>query len=152
MQEREKEIGEGNSPRRRFLKWLTGLFLSFWGLASLGAIVSYLKSPEPARSEGLNTVNAGLASTLSPGDARLIRHGSEPIYVTRLSNGELVAMSALCTHFRCVLKWDASARNLVCPCHNGVFNAAGEVIAGLPTRALRTYRVEVRREDVLVFL
>lgn len=149
---RETEIEEANPVRRQALKWLTGVFLSFWGLASVGAIVSYLKSPVVGRSEGLNTVNAGLAATLAAGEARLIGHGSGPLYVTRLSSGELVAMSALCTHFRCVLRWNGTDRNFVCPCHNGVFNAAGEVIAGLPTRALRTYRVEVRRGDILVFL
>lgn len=138
-------------PRRTLLQWLTALFLSFWGVAALGAIASYLKAPRSPRSGGLDLVKAGDAETLAPGEARLVRHGGSPLYVIRLAGGELAAVSALCTHFRCVLEWDPSG-NLTCPCHNGVFNAVGDVISGLPARPLRSYRVEVRRGEILVHL
>ncbi len=152
-EKREIEEQNGTPPgRRKLLKWLSGTFLAFWGVVMAGSAVSFLKAPESRRGGALNSVSGGDAESLGAGEARLVRHGNDPIFVVRLAGGELVAVSALCTHFRCVLKWNAAEKSLVCPCHNGAFNATGDVIAGLPTRPLRTYPVETRRGEILVFV
>lgn len=141
---------EMEPQRRTFLKWLTRGFLSMWGVGVVGVVTSFIRAPSMPQSAGLNIVRAGEAETLTPGAARLVRHGSAPLHVVKLLSGEIVAVSALCTHFSCVLNWDSQDRTFVCPCHDGVFNATGEVISGLPTKALGTFRVEVRRGEILV--
>jgi len=136
--------------RRTFFKWLTRIFLSLWGVGIIGVITSFIRAPSMPRSAGLNIVRAGDAGSLERGEARLVRHGSSPLHVVRLPSEEIVAVSALCTHFSCVLNWDPQNRTFVCPCHDGVFSATGEVISGLPTKALDNFRVEVRRGEILV--
>lgn len=138
--------------RRGFFDRLTTLFLALWGVGFMVVIASYLKTPSSLRLTGLRLIAAGDAQTLKAGKARLVRQGNSPVYVIRLLNNEIVAVSALCTHFRCVLNWSAQDKTLVCPCHNGTFNASGAVIAGLPTRPLPTFPVEVRRGEIFVHI
>ncbi len=139
-------------PRRSFLQWLTAAFLSMWGVAFVVALASYLKSPAPPRVLGRMTVSGGKADTLAPGSARMVSHGNAPIYVVRLTSGGLLAVSALCTHFRCVLEWDSNDMTLNCPCHAGTFAADGNVMSGLPNRPLQSFEVEERRGEIQILL
>jgi len=135
-----------------FFTWLTRIFLSFWGIGVVGVISSYLRAPETPRSAGTSIVKAGSADTLGNGDARAVRHGNSPFFVIRTRNGDLLAVSGLCTHFSCVLNWNESDQTLICPCHDGVFSATGDVLSGLPSRPLPTYPVEIRRGELLIHL
>jgi Rieske Fe-S protein len=86
---------------------------------------------------------------LGVGERRVIEHGGEPIEVARTPDG-VVARSLLCTHFGCRVAWDAAARRYHCPCHEGAFDAAGQPVAGLPTRALRAVPVALDGDVALV--
>ncbi len=55
------------------------------------------------------------------------------------------ALSATCTHLGCQVRWDADATKFRCPCHGGVFDVQGNVVAGPPPRPLD--RVEARLDD-----
>ncbi|MGW8179331.1 MAG: hypothetical protein ACWGQW_11305, partial [bacterium] len=75
---------ETEPQRRTFLKWLTRGFLSLWGVGLIGVVVSFIRAPSMPQSAGLNIVRAGDANSLRPGQARLVRHGTSPLYVVRL--------------------------------------------------------------------
>lgn len=69
----------------------------------------------------------------------------DPAVLIRLPEGELVAYSQKCTHLGCVVFYEPDETELVCPCHEGIFDAAtGAAVAGPPERALPTIEVEVR--------
>jgi cytochrome b6-f complex iron-sulfur subunit len=38
-----------------------------------------------------------------------------------------VALSAVCTHLGCVLRWKEDAQLFNCPCHNADFNSEGVI-------------------------
>jgi cytochrome b6-f complex iron-sulfur subunit len=59
-----------------------------------------------------------------------------------------VALSSVCTHEGCIVRYDASSDKINCPCHNSVFSTSGSVITGPATRSLRVYTV-VQNGDVL---
>ena len=42
--------------------------------------------------------------------------------------GEVIAMSAACTHMGCLVNWENSNRLFRCPCHGGVFSACGKMV------------------------
>jgi nitrite reductase/ring-hydroxylating ferredoxin subunit len=67
-----------------------------------------------------------------------------------LDDGQFVAFSGKCTHLSCAVYWDAERGELLCPCHEGVFNPrTGGVIAGPPARPLE--QIALRQEgDVLI--
>ena len=45
--------------------------------------------------------------------------------------GSYIALSAICTHMGCVLRWEDADNRFVCPCHNAWFDTDGVII---PTR------------------
>jgi cytochrome b6-f complex iron-sulfur subunit len=84
------------------------------------------------------------------GEARMVRHGVTPFFVIRLDQTRVVAMSAVCTHVRCILGYDRDKKVIVCPCHDGRFDLAGNVLSGPPQRPLPAYSVSVRAGEIFV--
>ena len=140
------------STRRRFLTWLSQAFLGLWGLGAVAAVASYLRAPERGGSAAERIVRVGLLEDLPIGEGRLVRHGTQPFYVVRTDATRVIALSAVCTHVRCIIGYDRERRGFVCPCHDGRFDLAGNVLSGPPPRALPTYAVSVRAGEVYVHL
>jgi len=140
------------TTRRRFLSLLSRLFLSLWGLGGAAVVGAYLRAPERRERVAERLVRVGLLEDLRIGEARLVRHGVTPFYVVRLDAGRVVALSAVCTHVRCILGFDRERRALVCPCHDGRFDLAGNVLSGPPPKPVAAYTVSVRAGEVFVHL
>lgn len=136
--------------RRRFLTWLSRSFLGLWAVGAAGVIGAYLRPPERHGHVAERLARVGPLDGFPIGEARLVRHGVTPFYVVRLDATRLVAVSAVCTHVRCILGFDRERRALICPCHDGRFDLSGNVLSGPPPRALATYAVSVRAGDVFV--
>lgn len=68
------------------------------------------------------------------------------VWVVRHRGGGFTVFNSRCTHLGCMAQWKEGDRGeaFYCPCHGGVFNINGWVIAGPPPRPLDTlnYRVE----------
>ena len=43
------------------------------------------------------------------------------------NKGQIIAMSAACTHQGCIVQWQDSDRKFHCPCHGGLFSEYGQV-------------------------
>ena len=69
-------------------------------------------------------------------------------------NGQVIAMSAACTHMGCIVKWQSSDRKFHCPCHGGLFTASGGVDTGTaPVRYLRSLpRLQTKVENGKVYV
>jgi len=140
-----------SQTRRSVLRWLVRSFLSLWGVASVGVVFSFLKTPKLG-SAVARIVPAGSFSSLQVGEARLIRHGSRPIHILKVSEREVLALSAICTHRQCVLDWSPEREAFICPCHAGSFDATGQVVSGLPRRALERHRTSIRGDEIVIYL
>ena len=140
-----------SSTRRRFITWLSQAFLALWGLGGAAAIASYLRAPE-RHGTAENIVRVGLLDDLPVGEGRLVRHGTRPFFVVRVDAARVIALSAVCTHVRCILAYDRERRGFACPCHDGRFDLSGNVLSGPPPRPLPTYAVSVRAGEVYVHL
>ena len=63
-----------------------------------------------------------------------------------LENDQFVAYSGICTHLACAVYWNDEHEELVCPCHEGIFDPiTGDPIAGPPNRPLP--RIVLREQD-----
>jgi Rieske Fe-S protein len=71
-------------------------------------------------------------------------------FILRGDDGALTVLSNRCSHLGCGVDWDATAGHFKCPCHGGVFDAQGRVMAGPPPRALT--RLVSKVEDGTVFI
>lgn len=65
-------------------------------------------------------------------------------------DGELLAISTICTHLGCSVFFQADAQQFHCPCHNGLFDVQGNPVSGPPERPLQRYPVTVRDGKVFV--
>lgn len=63
-------------------------------------------------------------------------------------NGEPEALSGVCTHQGCLLKYNEADRRLDCPCHRAAFSLTGELLFHeLPTPPPPLPRLALRDED-----
>ncbi len=53
------------------------------------------------------------------------------------------ALSATCSHLGCRVRWDAPKKQYLCPCHGGVYDRDGKVVAGPPPRGLDPVNVRL---------
>lgn len=69
--------------------------------------------------------------------------GTEAAWVLRKSEDRFVVYNLHCTHVGCPVNWSPQAKRFFSPCHGGVFDQEGRVLAGPPPRPLDRYEVKV---------
>jgi glycine/D-amino acid oxidase-like deaminating enzyme/nitrite reductase/ring-hydroxylating ferredoxin subunit len=70
------------------------------------------------------------AEELEPGQAGIMRRGAGKVAAFREEDGTLHAVSAVCTHFGCQVKWNEAERSWDCPCHGSRFDFRGRLLQG----------------------
>jgi nitrite reductase/ring-hydroxylating ferredoxin subunit len=92
----------------------------------------------------------GSASSLERSGSMLFRYPTDkdPCIAVRTPDGKLVAFSQVCTHLSCAVIYKKAKNGLFCPCHHGLFNLAGEPVAGPPTRPLPRVTLEQRGDRI----
>jgi glycine/D-amino acid oxidase-like deaminating enzyme/nitrite reductase/ring-hydroxylating ferredoxin subunit len=73
---------------------------------------------------------------IEPGRGAVFKDGGEQLAVSRSVDGELTALSAVCTHLGCIVDWNTIDQTWDCPCHGSRFDHAGRVLAGPATKDL----------------
>lgn len=71
------------------------------------------------------------------------------VFLTQDASGELLVLSAGCTHLGCGVRWDGEVERFLCPCHGGQFDAMGEVVAGPPPRPMTRLETQFDEEGIL---
>lgn len=74
------------------------------------------------------------------------------IFLVRTDSSTVTALDSTCTHLGCRVSWDAERRELLCPCHGGVYDEKGAVKAGPPPAPLATLATRLDDTQVLVRL
>lgn len=69
-------------------------------------------------------------SSLDPGEGKIVREGGKPIACARDEDGEVHAVSAVCSHMYCLVEWNDAEGSWDCPCHGSRFDPDGEVLEG----------------------
>ena len=65
------------------------------------------------------------------------------VYVLTEDGQTYTALSNVCTHLGCHVRWNPDDSEFACPCHNGVFARDGSVISGPPPRPLDHFQTKV---------
>jgi glycine/D-amino acid oxidase-like deaminating enzyme/nitrite reductase/ring-hydroxylating ferredoxin subunit len=73
---------------------------------------------------------------LAPGDAAIMKIDGDNVAAFKDEQGQVHAVSAVCTHMGCLVGWNATDRTWDCPCHGSRFELSGEVIHGPATQPL----------------
>lgn len=158
----EPSADSGELDRRQFLSAAT---LGIAGLISaLFAVpaVAYLIAPALRRLQQENWIPLGSTSKVEVGTPTLFKATVEQetgwivneqevgVYVLTENGRDYVAMSNVCTHLGCRIRWIEDQEQFFCPCHNGVFSKEGAVVAGPPPRPLDRYETKV--EDGQIYI
>ncbi len=120
--------------RRGFLRSL-GVFGALVGFV---ALLSSIKLPvSSGASQTTTTLTGGPAgaiakvSNLTVGVPVYFEYpAGYPNMLVLQQDGTPIAFSMLCTHVCCQLQYVPSAKELVCPCHNSIFDSSGRVLQG----------------------
>ncbi|MDA1264252.1 MAG: Rieske (2Fe-2S) protein [Planctomycetota bacterium] len=108
----------------------------------------------PTKGRELRWVFVCTLGRLSPGESLVyVTPIGERIAVARQGAGDtadnFVALSSTCPHLGCQVHWQPQEKppRFFCPCHNGVFDAAGKATEGPPADAgtdLSRFPLEIR--------
>jgi len=95
--------------------------------AFMGQAVDY---PAHLIGDRLGEGEGGEVSHLPPGEGRVLRVGNESLAVYRDELGALHALSPVCTHLGCHVKFNSAEKSWDCPCHGSRFSIDGVVMNG----------------------
>lgn len=144
----ENQVADQKMTRRDFLTsatMVTGLAASAAVAASFGWRFVY-----PAQAQApMAQVLATTLTKLPPGTRKTMElAGNEVVLMNK--DGKIRALSTVCTHLGCRAAWQEARQQFICPCHIGIFDADGKVVAGPPPRPLDEFPVEVKGSHIYV--
>lgn len=67
------------------------------------------------------------------------------VFVSRKADGSFEIFHSHCTHVGCPINWNNGAQRFFSPCHGGVFDRDGRVLAGPPPRPLDRHEWKVEK-------
>ena len=73
---------------------------------------------------------------IAPGHADIVEIDGEKVAAFRADDGRLYTVSAVCTHMKCIVRWNGLEKVWDCPCHGSQFAPTGEVLHGPAISAL----------------
>lgn len=133
--------------RRDFLKMLSGALAATGAVALVYPVVRLLAPLKRERAaEPLSIPKVDIP----PGSSREVVFQNTPVIVINREGEGYVALSRVCTHLGCLVKYDTNEKLLICPCHAGKFDLSGNVVSGPPPSPLRQYPVRVEGEQILI--
>lgn len=83
-------------------------------------------------------------------DGWLTTRAKSLVYVKRIDELEVIAISAACAHLGCIVTWQADQQIFKCPCHDGRYDPQGRVISGPPPKPLRRHKTRIEDGRILV--
>lgn len=141
------------------------------GIAAVGATigagiglpaVGYVVGPALKKTAEQNWIQLGAVSKIPLGEPTLFKFKVKiqtgwivdeqeiSVYILTDDGREFAAISNICTHLGCRVRWIAESEEFFCPCHNGIFDKEGNVLAGPPPRPLDRFQIKV--EDGQLFI
>jgi len=114
-------------------------------LASIVYPIARFVSPPRVPEATTNQVEAGALNdpALVSQGYKIIRFGSEPVILLKLSDTDVRAFSATCTHLACIVEFRKQKHDIYCNCHGGEYDLRGRNIAGPPPRPLTPFKVDL---------
>jgi Rieske Fe-S protein len=107
---------------------------------------------QPPRRQRVIAVVAARAAEL-PRDAALQVDGILGYrLVLRRERDRILAFSTVCPHLGCTVTWQETAREFLCPCHTGRFDAAGAPVGGPVDAPLQRFPARQQGELIVVEL
>jgi nitrite reductase/ring-hydroxylating ferredoxin subunit len=72
----------------------------------------------------------GTLEDVRNGAGRILKWQGRKVAAYRNEHGELTLLSPVCTHLKCLVRWNSADSTWDCPCHGSRFRPTGEVLGG----------------------
>jgi Rieske Fe-S protein len=153
----EKKINQ-----RQFMSWVTGAISAIIGLGLGIPAIAYIVGPSLKREETQDWIGLGSTSKVELGIPTLFKTKIQrqtgwivneeeiSVYVSTDNGREFVAMSNICTHLGCRVRWIDGREEFFCPCHNGVFDKNGRIVSGPVPRPLDQFETMVENGQLFI--
>lgn len=154
--------GKNSIDRRNFLSVVTfaigGLISAAMGIPAIAFIIG----PALKRVQKNNWIRLGSTAKVELGVPTLFKakittqtgwvvdEKEISVYVLTDNGRDFAAMSNICTHLGCRVRWIADREQFFCPCHNAVFDKEGNVVAGPPPRPLDRYEIKIENDQIFI--
>ena len=144
-------VGE-STTRRSFLIAAGAAGLCY--VTAMGyPVYRYLASPaEMASSQAAVTeVTLKDAEKLPAGSVLMFKFGPAPAMLIHHADNTWVALTAVCTHLGCTVRYEPQLNRIHCACHGGVYDPrTGANVSGPPPKPLKQFKVAVSETGVEV--
>lgn len=159
MEEKEKDK---DVSRRDFMKVAISAIGGVIGLSWAVPAAVYVVEPALKTGQGEGWLELGSISKIEIGVPTLFKVTIQrqtgwvtnqeelSVYVLTTDGREYVAISNVCTHLGCHVRWISDQNEFVCPCHNGVFNKEGNVVSGPPPHPLNRYETKIENDHLFI--
>lgn len=162
----------GNKNRRQFLKYMVGGTI---GITAVGLLFSkraqsreadlenlcsyfpknsrcenYLPGVEALDRQGKPIHVDTLLASSKPGDRILVKGLPRNAYLV-IEQGPKIAeyaISSICTHLGCTVRWHPEKNRFICPCHGSQYDAEGRVVRGPASRSLPLLTLVIKQNQV----
>ncbi len=144
------------------------LGLATWAIGGLiGAgvgipAIAYVVGPAIEESDTQEWIRVGATSKVELGTPTLFKVKIErktgwivneeelSVYVLTDNGRDFIAMSNICTHLGCRVRWITEQEQFFCPCHNAIFDKDGAVLTGPPPAPLDRYEIKVEDDQLFI--
>lgn len=135
--------------RRKFINLIFGTGV----IGTLGAILypiaNFLIPPEK-REAKVNSMKIGKITDFENNSSKIIKFGRTPVIVLRDNLGNFRALEATCTHLDCIVQFRKETQQIMCACHNGIFDLRGRNLSGPPPKPLEEFNVTILEDEIIV--
>ena len=148
--------------RRNFLSLATTAIGGIIGIGVGIPAIAYLIGPSLQKQDTKNWIRISDISKVELGIPTLFKvnithqvgwttnQEELAVYILTEDGKNFIALSNTCTHLGCHVRWITDKDEFQCPCHNGVFDKEGKVVAGPPPRPLDHYEIKVEDNQLYI--
>jgi Rieske Fe-S protein len=129
--------------RRSFFQRLLRGGIILTGLSSMVSAVAFFSSGGVMRRKYERLHKIGDVDHFPPGFSRLLKIESDTVLVARTGEDRFFALSAICPHKGCLVKWSKGEDRLLCPCHAAYFDLKGNILSGPAQQGLLSYTINM---------
>lgn len=160
--EDQTDNAENKVNRQNFLKTAIAGIGGFITIGMAIPAIAYIIGPALQQNQQEESIQLGPVSKVELGEPTLFKVSVQrstgwitneeeiSVYVYTENGRDFIALSNVCTHLGCRVRWITDQSEFFCPCHNGVFDKNGNVVSGPPPRPLDRYEVTVENDQLLI--
>lgn len=140
-------VQESGLSRRSFLKLGMGTLGALAAVEIGGAGFMFLRARSQEGELG-EMITAGKVENFPVGS--VTEFPGAHFFLVRAPDGGFLALHSRCPHLGCIVTWEPDQDQFLCPCHASSFDRYGNFESPPVPRALDTFSVTIRGDQVLV--